>query len=104
MSVWSRRQDDAADVPTFWRAYKASGFGMLVLGITLHFAAIDWMMSLQPGFTSTIFGPLVFSSLLLAAFSLSVLFFCLISERPEFEGLVSSKVFNDLGGLLYTFL
>jgi hypothetical protein len=104
MSGWSRRQDEAADVPTFWRAYKVSGFGLVVIGVTLHFAAIDWLMSLQPGFTSTIFGPLLFSSSLLSAFSLSVLLFCLISDRPVFDALVSSKVFNDLGSLMYTFL
>ena len=47
-----------------------------MLGITLHFASIDWIMSLQPGFTSTIFGPLVFSSQLLSGFALSVVLFC----------------------------
>lgn len=104
MSAWSRRQDETSDVRTYWRSYKASGPGLVVLGVTLHFAAIDWIMSLQAGFTSTIFGPLVFSSALFSAFALSVLLFCLLSDRPEYESLLSSKVLNDLGGLLFTFL
>jgi hypothetical protein len=104
MTAWSRRQDDAPDVRTSWRAYKSSGFGLLLLAITLHFAAIDWIMSLQPGFTSTIFGPLVFSSQLLSGFALTVILFCWLVARPEFTNILSSKVMNDLGSLLFTLL
>ena len=104
MSVWSARQDDRPDVRSYWRAYKVSGVGLLALGITLHFAAIDWIMSLQPGFTSTIFGPLVFSSQLLSSLALTVMLFCWLAARPEFADRLSSKVMNDLGSLLFTLL
>ena len=33
-----------------------------------------------------------------------MLLFCLLSDRPEYESLLSSKVLNDLGGLLFTFI
>jgi hypothetical protein len=104
MSVWSRRQDDSPDVRSYWRAYKASGFGLVVLGVSLHFAAMDWIMSLQSGFTSTIFGPLVFSSQLVSSYALCVCLFCWLIDRPEFERIVSSKLMNDLGSLLLTLL
>ncbi len=104
MSIWSRRQDESPDVRSYWGAYKVSGVGLLVLGITLHFAAIDWLMSLQPGFTSTIFGPLLFSGQLLSGYALSVILFCWLLARPEFAKVLSGKVLNDLGSLLFTLL
>jgi hypothetical protein len=104
LSAWSRRADDADDVRTAWKSYKLSGFGLVLLGLSLHFAAVDWIMSVEPRFTSTIFGPLVFSGQLLSAFAAAVLVFCLISSRPEYQGLLSIKVFTDLGSLLFTLL
>lgn len=104
LSALSRRQDKKADSRDCWKAYKLSGPGLVVLGVTLHFAAIDWIMSLQPGFTSTIFGPLVFSGQLLSAYALSVAVFCWFAPRFEFAGVVSSKLMSDLGGLLFTFV
>jgi hypothetical protein len=104
LSAWSRQADDADDVRTAWKSYKLSGFGLVLLGFSLHFAAVDWIMSVEPRFTSTIFGPLVFSGQILSAFSAAVLAFCLLSPRPEYEGLLSTKAFTDLGSLLFTLL
>src|SRR4051812_45236901 len=47
MSRWSRENDKAANARRIWRAYKVSGFGLVILGVSLHFAAMDWIMSLQ---------------------------------------------------------
>lgn len=104
MSIWSRQQDCSPSARSFWRAYKASGIGLVLLGITVHFAAIDWIMSLQPGFTSTLFGPLVFTNQVLSAFSLCIVLCCLLVVRPEFNSVFSRKVMNDLGSLLFTML
>jgi hypothetical protein len=104
LATWSRRQDESPDVRNIWKSYKISGPGLLVLAITLHFASIDWIMSLVAGFSSTIIGPLVFSSQLLAGYSLSVMLCCWLIARPEFENIRSSEVMNDFGSLLFTFL
>jgi hypothetical protein len=104
MSRWSRENDKAASARSFWRAYKASGFGLVILGVSMHFAAIDWIMSLQRGFTSTIFGPLIFSNQVLSSFALCVVLFCWIMARPDFENVLSSKAMNDLGSLLFAIL
>jgi hypothetical protein len=104
LATWSRRQDESPNVRTAWKSYKISGPGLLLLGITLHFASIDWLMSVVPGFSSTIIGPLLFSSQLLAGYSLSVMAGCWLIARPEFENIRSSDVLNDFGSLLFTFL
>lgn len=104
MGIWSRRQDESPDARNFWRSYKMSGFGLLLLGVSLHFAAMDWIMSLQRGFTSTIFGPLIFSNEVLSSFALCVILFCWLMNSPDFDTVLSSKVMNDLGSLLFTIL
>jgi hypothetical protein len=102
LSRWSRQQDEEPRARTFWLAYKVSGLGLVLFAIALHFSTIDWIMSLEPEFTSTILGPLVFSGQLLSAYALVVLYFCRLLARPQFENVLSSKVLNDLGSLLLT--
>ena len=103
-STWSRKQDRTGEVGLAWKAYKLSGFGLVLFGVALHFASIDWLMSLQTDFTSTIFGPLLFSSQLLSAFALTVVVFCGLAGRSDFEPVLSKKALNDLGSLLFTFV
>jgi hypothetical protein len=104
LSVWSCKQDRTGDVRFAWKSYKLSGPGLVLVGVSLHFASIDWLMSLQTDFTSTIFGPLLFSSQLLSAYALTVLVFCSLAVRTEFAPVLSKKVLNDLGSLLFTLL
>lgn len=103
-SLWSKKQDDADDVRTLWKENMLAGPGLVAFGITLHFAAIDWQMSLQTHFKSTMNGPLLFSSELLSAYAVTVLLFCLLMARPEYGHVFSMKAMNDLGSLLFTFL
>ncbi len=46
-----------------------SAVGLPIVGFTLTFAAFDWLMSLQPGWTSNMFGLYVFTSGLVSALS-----------------------------------
>ncbi len=47
-----------------------SAIGLPVVAFTLTFAAFDWLMSLQPGWSSNVYGVYVFTSGLIAALSL----------------------------------
>ncbi|MFO0788856.1 MAG: hypothetical protein U0805_05315 [Pirellulales bacterium] len=102
MNHFSRQLDNTNDALAVWRPYKVSGLGLVLFGVTLHFATIDWVMSLQPGFTSTMLGPLVFSGQLISAYALAVILFCCVIDRPQFAELLSDKVLNDLSSLLFT--
>ncbi|HVU86476.1 MAG TPA: hypothetical protein VHD36_04100 [Pirellulales bacterium] len=104
LTRWSRGQDSSPNVRRFWRAYKVSGFGLLALGVTVHFASIDWIMSLARGFTSTALGPVMFANQVLSAYSLCVVIGAWLVVTPEFEHIVSSKAVTDLGSLLLTML
>ena len=77
---------------------------MLAYGITIHFAAIDWAMSLQPTFSSTIWGPLFASGQLLSGLAFALLVLACVIDRPPLGEVASLKARNDLGSLLLTLL
>lgn len=101
LAVWSRAQDATTSAIPSWKAQRLSGPGLVIYGITLHFAAIDWLMSIQ-GVTSTIFGPIVACSQLLSAFALAALVFTALAGHSDFQAALSRKVLVDIGSLLFT--
>ncbi|MEN6452029.1 MAG: hypothetical protein ABFC96_16185 [Thermoguttaceae bacterium] len=104
LSCWSREQDRTGDLRLAWKSRKLSGPAAVAYGITLHFAAIDWAMSLQPAFRSTIWGPLMASGQLLSAMAFAIIVLARLTARPPVSEAASRGVRNDLGSLLLTFL
>ena len=104
LSRWSRRQDIADDVKTEWNCYQIERAGLVLFGITLHFAAIDWLMSLQSQMTSTVFGPLVFAGQILSALALAVVVLAWIVPSAKILAVLSAEAIGDIGSLLFTFL
>ena len=76
----------------------------MIYGISLHFAAVDWGMSLQPVFHSTIWGPLFATGQLLSALAFALVVLAWLVRRPPLAEVASLKVRNDLGSLLLTLL
>ena len=71
--TWSLQQDRTADDTLTLRLQRLSGPGLVLYGLTVSFAAIDWMMSLEPKWYSTIFGMMFMVSFGLAALALAIL-------------------------------
>lgn len=103
LDAWSSNQDDAGEVEGARRLAQLSGVGLAVYGITISLAAVDWVMSLQPAFRSSIFGPLFASGELLSGFAAALVGLSWILMRRE-RGPVEPETLNDLGSLLFTFL
>jgi hypothetical protein len=70
----------------------------------MHFAAVDWLLALQPTFHSTIFGPIVVSGQLLSALSLAIVALVLLRSHPPFADFLGPSVMIDLGNLLLSFI
>ena len=78
-----------------------SGPALAVYGITVTLAAIDWLMSLEPEFFSTIYGVLVAIGQLLPAMAFAIAFSTwLWFRRPLAADPVEPEVRADLGKLL----
>jgi hypothetical protein len=82
-----------------------SSVGLVVVALTLTFAAFDWLMSLEPTWYSTIYGVYVFAGGYLAALALVAVVGYVASRGIAAEGgAVTSEHFGALGQLLLTFV
>jgi hypothetical protein len=100
LNRWSLLQDQTADRAVTKRMQMISVPGMVLLVFTVSFAAIDWFMSLDPEWSSTIYG-----FIFVAAWSLSALAFVIavmanLSKHEPMNAIVAQLHFHDLGKLL----
>jgi hypothetical protein len=100
---WSRRWR-SGDAAAGERLPALSGPGLVAYGITVTFAAIDWVMSLEPFWKSTMYPPLYAIGQVVAGFAFATAAAVLLARRPPLSGRVTHKHLRDLGGLLLTFV
>jgi hypothetical protein len=98
--TWSLQQDRTADGALTLRLQRLSGPGLVLYGLTVTFAAIDWMMSLQPKWYSTIFGMIFMVSFGLAALALAILATRFLESQKPLAQVISPDRWHDLGNLL----
>jgi hypothetical protein len=104
LNLWSRRQDRAGEPALQRRLGTLGGVGLALHGLCIHFASVDWLMSLEPAFRSTIIGPLMVSCQLLSAMAVAVIVLAWLAPRSPLEGQLSPEALNDVGNLLFAFL
>jgi len=96
----SLRQTNPKVVPTPISALSAGGVIAYIL--CMNFASTDWVMSLDPQWYSTVFVIIFVAGQFLAA--LAFLTACLARGTRSLGDAILTKVFNDLGSLLLTFV
>jgi hypothetical protein len=101
---WSQEQDRVPDPAVTARLWKFGVGGLIVLGLTVAFAAIDWAMSLEPEWYSTIYPSMVATGGLLASLAFMILVLLRLAPRSDLAPLATPRVRNDLGSLLLAFL
>ncbi len=105
MNRWSLELDETRDpAPGQRRLEQLSRGGIVILGFTMTFAAIDWMMSLEPHWFSTIYGILFIGGSVLTAMAVVIPVTALLLDEPAFAGVVTPTQFHDLGKLLLAFV
>jgi hypothetical protein len=104
LNRWSRDQDETGEPHARRRLQRLSIVGAMALGLTVSFAAIDWLMSLEPHWYSTVYGAMVSVGMVLTAYAFMVLVVIWHGSRSPLEPLVTPSLLNDLGSLLLTFL
>ncbi len=94
-----RRRDYA---PSIW-LQRLSGPGLALLFLAGSFAAIDWMMSLEPKWFSTIYGALVCVSQALSTLAMMISVAILLSAEKPMDEAVTENRLHDLGNLMLAF-
>jgi hypothetical protein len=100
--AWSVAQDRGSLNDRRFRLL--SGPGLVLYGGTITFASVDWVMSLEPRWYSTIY-PVIFAvGQILEAMAFSIIVLIAIGSQPPFEKLLAPTRRRDLGNLLLTFV
>ncbi len=104
LSRLSRRQDETQDLSLMSRMRMISAPGLIIYVLSLTFASVDWLMSLQPHWYSTIFGFYLVASQALAGFSFLIVIAVMLARSGQMEGIYQPRHFHDWGKLLFAFV
>ena len=104
LNRWSDEQDRTGDPRLALRLEGMSGPGLVLYGLTVTFFSIDWIMSLEPHWFSTIFGMIFMVLQVLGALALAIIVAGLLSQYEPVASAITSDRFNDLGNLVLTFV
>ena len=100
LNRWSLMQDKTADRKFTKRMQLLSGPGMVLFVFTVTFASIDWFMSLDPEWSSTIYGFVFVASWALSALAFVVAVMAALAKHEPMNNVVGQSHFHDLGKLL----
>ncbi len=104
LTKWSAEQDRTGDPGLIRRLSILSGGGLVVYSLTVTFAMIDWTMSVNPHWFSTMWGPLYMVGQALSAMSFVIVILIMLSQVAPLNRVVTSAHLHDLGKLLFAFL
>ena len=99
----SRQQDEDGLPSHSRRNVRLSAAFLFVFGITFWLASFDWIMSVEPGWYSTIFGFYNFAGLFLAGLCVITLAATWMSLRKPMQEVITPSHLHDLGKLLFAF-
>ena len=106
LNRWSAEQDrgEATTPADSVRFRVVSGPGLLFLVLTVTFASVDWIMSLDPEWFSTIFGLLTIAGWGLTSFALTIVVLAMIQGSGGTTEILKPRHFHDLGKLMLAFV
>jgi hypothetical protein len=97
-------QDATGDVGLTLAMERLSGPGMVAFGFTATFAAFDLLMSLNPHWTSTIFGVYFFSGSFLSFLVVLTLLALWLQRNGCLVSEITPEHYHDLGKLTFAFV
>jgi hypothetical protein len=100
----SLAQDQTPSREATRRLTLISGAGLGLYMLTMTFASIDWMMSLEPNWFSTIYGLLIMTGQVLGAFAFLIIVAAFLVKYKPYAKTIEPSHFHDLGNFLLTFV
>ncbi|MHB8899837.1 MAG: quinol:cytochrome C oxidoreductase, partial [Thermoguttaceae bacterium] len=100
----SVRQDRSGDPQLTVTMERYSGPILLLYGVTITFAAFDWLMSIDPEWFSSIFGVYFYSGATVGGLA-AVILVAIVSQRLGYANdAITTEHYHDLGKLLFSFV
>jgi hypothetical protein len=103
LNRWSTRQDTERGQSTL-RFRAVSAPGLVIYALSISFAIIDWVMSLQARWISTIYGLIFIAGQALAAFCFVVLIENILGKRKPMSDYLKPAEIHDHGKFMLAFV
>lgn len=101
---WSLDQDATPDATPTLKSRALSGVGVVVFGLLGTFACVDWLMSLEPHWHSTMFPVIVIIGQVLLTYAFAVIALSWFRGVEPLANAVTNVHFHHLGNLLLAFV
>ena len=103
LNRWSTEQD-AIEGQSTLRFRALSSIGLVIYSLTISFAVIDWVMSLQARWISTIYGLLFIAGEALSAFCFVVVIESILGKRKPMSEYITDTEVHDHGKFMLAFV
>ncbi|HVM96497.1 MAG TPA: hypothetical protein VMT89_08915 [Candidatus Acidoferrales bacterium] len=104
LNYWSLEQDKTKDSRPLDKMEVISRGGLVAIGLTVTFAAVDWAMSLEPHWFSTLYGVLIVGGQLLSAMAFMIVIAAALSSSGPLSNVIQKSQFHDLGKLMFAYV
>lgn len=101
---WSTRQDRTGDTRLSHKMRWWAPLGIVAFGLTTTIAAVDWMMSLDPHWYSTIFGVYYFAGIVMASGAAFILSSMALQKSGVLKDAITTEHYHDLGKWTFAFI
>ncbi len=100
---WSAKQDARPDARLTRTMKIFSGPMMVLFVLSATLASVDWMMSLEPEWYSTIYGMSFIVGAMLTAFAFCIFILAQVSGFKPYSDILTTRHAHHLGNLLFAF-
>lgn len=99
----STGQDKSKDPKLTLSSAKWAPLATFAFGLSLTFAAVDWLMSLDPMWFSTIYGVYIFATAVVSSLAMIIVLTMAFRDGGPLSKVVTVEHYHDLGKLMFGF-
>ena len=103
LNRWSREQDARGDKALERKLQLLSGGGLVAWALTTTWTSVDWVMSLEPHWFSTMYGVIYMAGQGLGALALATFAVVRLSRAKPVSEFLGGRHLNDLGKMMFAF-
>jgi len=100
LNKWSRLEEETKSTEYSKKLEVLSGPGVILYFFTMTFCAVDYLMTLEPHWYSTVYGFMIVIGQALSAMSFMVAILVVVTKYPPMDHAVTKRHLHDLGKLL----
>jgi hypothetical protein len=104
LSQWSAEQDETGDDRLISKMRAVSAPGLVVFTFVTTFAFVDWIMSLEPNWFSTIYGAMFLIGEMLESFAFVIALVIVLSKKSPLKEYMTTQHLHDLGNMMFAFM